>query len=308
LSGGLHAVVFPGMAETTFGRLGRFMVLDPFVRAMVAEADEALGWSVLGEFRRERPGHGVAAQLAFMIHSLALVRRAERELGLYPDLCAGPSFGHRALLPFTGALDFPDSVRLAADLAHCERDYFAEQPETLVTHCFVRVPDAALHRLVADRSERGEWMEISARLDPGCYLVSMREAVLDETIAAIRGLGGYSLRTMRPAVHARRFGPLRERAAAILDRYHLADPMIPVIADHDGRLVTAAADLRAMLLDGFDRPLDWPATVRGLRARGVGKVWVTGADELFHRLRCTRQTFDVTAVSPDTVSSLRPVG
>jgi [acyl-carrier-protein] S-malonyltransferase len=294
------------MGSSTFDEVGRFMVLDRYARGRIEVADEVLGESLLARFRAADGVYDAFAQVAFLVNSLALADRAEQELGLRPDFCAGASFGQRAAAVYVGSLDFAAAIRLTVELARCEDEYFAAEPDDLVTHCFVRVPDAPFHELADALTARGEWIELSGHLDEGAYLVSVRADVLDELVTGVRALGGYSMQTMRPPVHARRFAPLRARAETeVLSRFPLADPSIPVIADQDGRLVGTAAELRTMLADTFDRPIDWPAVVRGLTAQGVGTIHVTGPDLLFHRLDVTTAAFHVVAVTPK--SAAKPV-
>lgn len=309
--GGGTAIVFPGMGPSTFDDLGRFLVLDRYARARVAQADEVLGESLLAGFRAERDGLGVLSQVAFLVCSLALADRAEAELDLLPDIAAGPCFGQRALTAYAGALDAAAAIRLTVELARCEEEYFAAEPEELVTQCFVRVPDEPFAEAIAEYVDSGEWVEVSGRLDRGAYLVSLRAGLLDEMVQTVRRLEGYTMQTLRPAVHARRFGPLRRRAEAVLSRYPLGEPALPLVADQDGRLVRTAEELRTMLLDTFDRALDWPATVAALHGHGVRTAYVTGPDLMFHRLDCTTSSFRVVPVTHKTVSkpgALRPAG
>ncbi|MEC3981060.1 ACP S-malonyltransferase [Amycolatopsis sp. H20-H5] len=300
------AVVFPGMGPSTFAEVGRFMVLDRYARRRIAVADEVLGASLLAGFRAAEGVYHAFTQVAFLVNSLALADRAEDEHGLRPDFCVGASLGQRAAAAYVGSVDFPAAIRLTFELARCEEEYFAAEPDDLVTHCFVRVPDVPFRELVDAFCARGEWIELSGHLDEGSYLVSLRSDVLDELIAEVRALGGYSMQTMRPPVHARRFAPLRAKAEAeVLSQFPLAEPSIPVISDQDGRVVGSAAELRTILADTFDRPIDWPAVVGGLNTQGVGTVYVTGPDLLFHRLDVTTANFHVVPVTPK--SAAKPV-
>lgn len=296
---GRTALVFPGMGAATFGDIGRFLVLDKYARARTAAADEVLGESLLAGFRAEGDDYGDFSATAFLVSSLSLADRAERDLGIDPDICTGLSLGQRPLAVHTGALDFADAIRMSIELGRCEREYFASEPEDLVTHCFVRVPEEPFHALLADLTERGEWIEVSGTLDRGGFLVSLRAALLDEVIASVRAVGGYSMRTMRPPVHSRRFEPLRRKAEIeVIARYEFADPRVPVVADQDGRLVSSAAQMRELMLDTFDRPIDWPAVVASLVRQEVTTVCFTGPDLLFHRLDCTTENFRVVPVTP----------
>jgi [acyl-carrier-protein] S-malonyltransferase len=293
------ALVLPGMAPSGFATLGKFLVLDRFARERVAEASDALGYSLLARLRDDpdEDGYSADAEVAFVVSCLALADRAEQVLGVSPTVCAAPSFGQKAAAVYTGAMTFADAIRFTVDLAHCEEEYFADSD--LVTHCVVRVPEEAFREVLAGMSERGEWHDVSGHLDRGFYLVSLSEQHLDAFVADIRAAGGYSMHTMRPPVHAAAFAPLRRKAEAeVFGRYSIGAPRLPVVADQDGRLVETAEDMRTMLLDTFDRAIRWPDVVAGLRGQGVDTLVFAGQDTMFHRLDVTAESFRVIALNP----------
>ncbi|GAA2098724.1 ACP S-malonyltransferase [Streptomyces albiaxialis] len=299
------AVVFPGMGRFDFAGAGRFLVLDPYARARLASADEVLGFSVLERFHDEGADYSEYAQLAFLVSSLAAADRAEDRWGMRPDVCAGVSFGQKAAAAYTGALDFPDVVRMTAELARCEKEFFATEHTDVVTHAVYRVPDEEFRALLETMRARGEWFEVSGELDRGFFMVSLPEPRLDAFVRAVRDLGGYSMYTMRPPVHAAAFGALRRRAEAeVFARYRIGAPRLPVVSDADGSVVETAEAMRTMLLDTFDRAIRWPDMVASMVELGVGTLCVTGADDMFHRLNCTVRNFDVLAVNPK--NALRP--
>ncbi|WP_431044285.1 ACP S-malonyltransferase [Streptomyces sp. P1-3] len=293
------AIVFPGMGPSTFAEVGKFLMLDPFARKRLAEADEALGYSVFDALRESEDDYSEATQIAFLVNSMASADRAEQELGLVPDLCVGPSFGQKAAAAYVGSLPFPEVVRLTAELARCEHTYFTEQYQDAVTHTFVRTPREKLDEILSEFDARGEWYDFSGYLDDGFFMVSLREKELDGLKHRVSQVGGYSMYTMVPAVHAPAFTELRRRAAEeILPRYTFTDPKLPVVTDQDGTVITSADDLRTMMLDTFDLPIHWPKVVAALKTAGVAKLCVTGPDNLFHRLDCTKRNFEVVTVGP----------
>ncbi|MFF1698099.1 ACP S-malonyltransferase [Streptomyces sp. NPDC058257] len=299
------AVVFPGMGPARFTDVGKFMMIDPFVRKRLVEADEALGRSVLDGFRAEGDDFGVFAQIAFFVNSLSLADRARETQGLDPDYCVGFSFGQKAATAFSGALPFAEAVRLTAELASCEREFFEEQHQELVTLTITRVPEEALSEILVELTERGEFHEVSGYLDEGMWMITLREPVLESFQRRISAIGGYSLYSMKPPAHCRVLTDLRARAEEkVLAGFEIGAPELPVVADHDGSLVTTAEQLRAMLLTTFDHPVRWPSVVETLRARGVGTVHVTGPDRLIHRLDSTTRSFEVVALGPQ--QALRP--
>ncbi|CAM5308757.1 [acyl-carrier-protein] S-malonyltransferase OS=Streptomyces alboniger OX=132473 GN=CP975_27360 PE=4 SV=1 [Streptomyces alboniger] len=299
------AVVFPGMGPSRFSEVGKFMMIDPFVRDRLAVADEALGRSVLDGFRGEGDDYGEFTQIAFLVNSVALADRARETLGKDPDVCVGFSFGLKSVTAFSGALPFSETVRLAFELAHCERKFFEEQYQDLVTLVVTRLPDERLNEVLTELADRGDFHEISGYLKEDMYMVTLRESALESVQRHVSALGGYSLYSMKPPAHCPALSVLRDRVEEeVLRKFNLQDRRMPIVADHDGSLVTTADQLGTLLLDSFDHPVRWPPIVATLRAQGVKRVHVTGPDRLIHRLDSTTSAFDVIALGPE--QALRP--
>ncbi|MFD5424742.1 ACP S-malonyltransferase [Streptomyces sp. NPDC127084] len=293
------AIVFPGMGAMTFADVGRFMVANPYARRLVAIADEVLGYSLIDGYRQSEHDYSEAAQVAFLVNCLALAEWAEAELGITPDYCAGPSFGGKAVAAYAGCLPYSDAVLMTARLAACQDAYFAEHHTDVVTHSFVRTPEPKLQELLAELDAREEWYDISCYVDHDLYMVSMREDSLEWFRKRVRSLGGLSLYTMRPPLHSALFADLRRRAEdEVLGKLPFADPRLPVVSDHDGTLLTTGDQIRTLLLDGIVRPMRWPDVVAALRRQEVATVHVAGVDNLFGRVACTTENFDVVRVNP----------
>jgi [acyl-carrier-protein] S-malonyltransferase len=300
------AMVFPGMGPTRFRELGRFLLIDSRAKKLLSVADEVLGHSLFDAFRRCEDEYAPAAQVVFMVVCTALAERAREELGAEPVVCAGASFGEKPAVGFSGALDFPDAVRMTAGLADCTAAYFAREHRDVVTQSFVRAPGGPLAELFADMDARGAWHEVACRLDDGFLMVSVHEGELERFQKELRSIGALPLYAMRPPMHSSLFTGLRELAAReVVDALPLRDPELPVLADQDGAELTTAAGLRQMLLDHFVRPVDWPTTLDALRARGVERLVVAGPDALFGRVEAATSRFEVIPVSPDR--AVRPV-
>ncbi|MFD1543441.1 ACP S-malonyltransferase [Nonomuraea guangzhouensis] len=301
------AIVFPGMGPTRFSDVDSFMLGDPAARRLVALADDVLGYSLAGRFRDSGDDYSEAAQVAFLVNCLALAEWAERTLEVNPHLVAGPSFGGKAAAAYSGALSFADAVRMTAGLARCAEDYFAHEHRDIVTCSFVRVPEARLAELVAELRERGEWHDVSCYIDHDFFMVSLRERQVEWFEGRVRAIGGLPLYTMRPPMHSAAFEPLRKRAEEeVFGELRFTDPRVPVVDDHDGRLLTGAAGVRAMVLDGFVRPLRWPEVVATLRRLGVEQLCVSGQDAMFGRVPITTRNFTVVPVNPRTAVLPRP--
>ncbi|MFE2043050.1 ACP S-malonyltransferase [Streptomyces sp. NPDC059477] len=293
------ALVFPGMGPVPFAEVGRFMVASPYARDLVALADETLGYSLVDAFRRSEDVYSEAAQVAFLVNCLACAHWAHDHLDVTPGIVAGPSFGEKAVLAHTGALDLPDAIRLTAEIARCLEEYFAAEHRDIVTLSFARAPREGLDALLAELDAAGEWHEFSCHIDDGFHMVSLSERREEWLRDGLRAIGSLPLYTMRPPLHASVFRPLRDKAAReVISRYSFADPGLPVVADQDGRLLHTGEELRTMLLDSFDHPMDWPAVTRALKDAGVRRMCVAGPDSLFGRVPCATRTFEIVAAAP----------
>ncbi|WP_424217626.1 ACP S-malonyltransferase (plasmid) [Streptomyces sp. BI20] len=303
------ALAFPGMGPVPFAEVGRFMVANRYARELVAEADEALGHSLVDAFREAEGDYSEAAQVAFLINCLAAARWARDHLDVDPDLVTGASFGEKAVLAHTGSLGVADTVLLTAGIARCLEEYFAEEHRDIVTLSFVRAPDEGLAELRAELDAAGAWHEISCRIDDGFHMISLPEDRLEWTRERLRAIGSLPLYTMRPPMHASIFGPLRAKAEReVLSRFTFADPSLPVVADQDGRILRTGEELRTMILDGFTRPLDWPSVTTALADAGIRRLCVAGPDSLFGRVPRTLRTFEVIAAHPRlALTPRRPV-
>jgi [acyl-carrier-protein] S-malonyltransferase len=199
---------------------------------------------------------------------------------------------------YSGALPFPEAGRVTASLAHCMADFFATEHQDVVTHSFVRTPETKLAEVLDELSAKGEWHDISCYIDTDFFMVSIHERNLDWLKAKLRGIGGLSLYTMRPPLHSSAFGALRRKAEdEVLGALPFQNPLLPVVADQDGTVLTTGEQIRTMLLDSIVAPLRWPDVVVSLEKLGVGTVLVAGPDSLFGRVRCTTSRFDVVAVN-----------
>ncbi|MGC5343871.1 ACP S-malonyltransferase [Streptomyces sp. DT24] len=282
------------------------MLVNPVARRMVAEADAVLGYSLVDRYRQAEGDYSEYAQVAFLVNCLALARWARDRFDPEPAFCVGPSFGGKTAAAHCGVLDFPEAVLLTARWARLLDAWFAENHHDVVTHSFTRVPRRELDKVLAELDEQGEWYEISCHVDEDFFMVSLREHLVEPLGRRLRSVGGLPLYTMRPPMHASRFAPLRELAEKeLFDGLTFRDPDIPVVADQDGTLLTTGAQVRAMLLDGFTRPVRWPAVVGTLREHGVTRLYVAGQDSLFGRVPVTTGAFEVVAVDPR--SALLPV-
>lgn len=299
------AVVFPGMGPAVFPDLAKFMLVNPYSRDLVSAADNVLGYSLFDRCQEAKGDYNPYTQIAFVVNCLAFAQWAADRLGMRPDLVAGPSFGGRAAAAYSGAVGFDEVVWLTAELARVMDEYFAVRHQDVVTHSFVRTSPEELTVITAELASAGEWYELSCHIDDDFYLLSLGGDQVEWLRGRLAAVGGLSLYTMRPPMHASIFADLRDRVdAEIFSRITWHDPAIPVVADQDGSLLFTGQGVRSMLLDGFVKAVRWPSVVATLRRQDVSKVYVSGPDSMFGRVACTTRNFEVVALNPRSIRNL----
>ncbi|MGP4012655.1 ACP S-malonyltransferase [Streptomyces sp. 4N124] len=300
------ALVFPGMGPAPFSEVARFMLVNPFARELFAETDEVLGYSLFDRLGGAEGDYSEYAQIAFMVNCLALARWAEDEFGVEPLFCTGPSFGGKATAVRSGALSFADGVRLTADFARCLDAFFAEEyPQEVATVSFARTGRDTLDEVLAELTEQGEWHDVTCVVDDDFAMVTLRKSRIEWLQQRLRTAGGLPLYVMEPPMHSAAFHGLRRKAETeVMAGLTFRDPVVPVVADQDGALLTTGEQVRTMLLDGCVRPVDWPAALASLRERGVGRLCVAGQDALFSRVPVAAKNFELLKADPRR--ALRP--
>jgi [acyl-carrier-protein] S-malonyltransferase len=300
------ALVFPGMGPSPFAEVGKFMLVNPFARELVAEADDTLGYSLFDRFREAEGDYSVHAQIAFFVNCLALARWSEAEFGADPAFVTGPSFGGKATAVRCGSLSFADGVRLTERFAQVLDAFFAEEyTEEVATQSFARTSPAALEEILAELTEQDEWHDVTCVVDEDFRMLTLRVSRLEWLQQRLRAAGGLPLYVMRPPMHSTAFGALRARAAVeVMDGLRFADPTLAVVSDQDGTVLSTGQEIRDLLLDCCVRAVDWPTALGALRDRGVGTLYVAGQDSLFGRVGAATKNFKVVGANPRL--ALRP--
>ncbi|OSP43215.1 ACP S-malonyltransferase [Streptomyces sp. 13-12-16] len=307
----MSAIVFPGIGPTRFAELARFLVAHPVARRFVAEADRALGYSLVDRYRETETRGGdqgafpESTRLVFLVSCLALAECAAAEQDAAPVACAGASFGGIAAAVRSGALPFSEAVTMTVDWGRRVDAYFAREHRDVVTQSFARVPPDRLAEIRAELDARGEWNEVACHVDHDFHMLSVREGAVEALQGRLRAAGGLPLYVMRPPMHSALFEELREEIAAeVVADVPFSDPGTVVVSDHDGSLVRTADGVRSLLLDAVTRTVRWPAVVETLKGLGVERVHVAGHDALWGRVEVMTDAFEVVAVRPDT--AMRP--
>lgn len=289
------AVVFPGMGPSV--QVAKYLLVNRYGRDLLARADDVLGYPLIERYRTEAGAYSEPAQVLFVLACLTFAQSIEDS----PDLVAGPSFGGRATAAYTGVLEVDETIWLTARLARLMSAYFTAHHTGVVTHSFVRVPESELRPILTELT----WHEISGQIDDDFFMVSTRTEQLEWLKRRLAAVGGLSLYTMWPPMHASVFADLRDRVDdEIFAKLTWSKPAVPVVADQDGSIRDTGDGVRTMLLDGFVRAVRWPSVVTTLRQAGVRTVHVAGPDGMFTRVPGITRNFSVVRAGQPLQSSV----
>lgn len=263
------ALLFPGQGSQAVGMGRALSRAHPAAAAVLAEADDVLGFP-LSRLMAEGPEEDLTAtrnaQPALLTHAVAVWQVVKHRLGA-PHMAAGHSLGEFSAHVAAGTLAFGDAleaVRLRGELM-----YAAGQARPGTMAAVLGLDDAAL-------------AEVCARVDAGvCVPANYNSAgqvvVSGDAAGVAQGAellleagarrvvplnvsGAFHSPLMEPAVEG-----LREK----LEGLDFQDPAFPVYSNVTAAGVTSGAEARRLLVEQLTSPVRWTATVEAMVAAGA---------------------------------------
>jgi [acyl-carrier-protein] S-malonyltransferase len=215
------------------------------------------------------------SQPALLAVSLALTDVA-REAGLEPAFVAGHSLGEYSAAVAAGVLGAEDGMRLVARRGRLMADRQAERPGGM----------AAILGLGASATA-----ELCRRVEPAAGTVTVanlnsdRQIVISGVTDAVAQVGALARDAgarvvdlpVGGAFHSPLMEPVREAMAAAAASVAWHDPVVPLVANVSGAVLTDGAAVRAALVEQIARPVRWADCVRTLVDAGCDQFVELGA-------------------------------
>jgi [acyl-carrier-protein] S-malonyltransferase len=274
---GTVAFVFPGQGSQYVGMGRDLAALFPVAAATFAEADEALGESVSRIAFEGEPAVldlTVNAQPALLATSIAYLRALEERAAssgsaaLRPAFFAGHSMGQYSAMVAAGALSLADGVRLVRERGRLMQASAEGRPGAMAA--VIGLDDAKLPDLAAAGSAAGIFT-IANRNSPGQVVVSGERAAVEAAVAAAKPLGARKCVLLPVSVAAH--SPLMAAAAGgmrrVLAGVEFRDPVAPLLANADARLLTTGEACRDELVAHLTTGVDWVRAVLAMEQAGV---------------------------------------
>ena len=272
------AFVFPGQGAQRVGMIKDLYDGYASVRRLFEEADDALGFS-LTRLCFEGPDEELMmtynTQPAILTASTACSLVLQEE-GLRPDIVAGHSLGEYSALVAAESVSFADAVRTVR-----QRGRFMQEAVPLgegAMAAILGLDEDRIKAVCAEVGSRDGTVEAVNFNCPGQIVIAGAAKAVEAAVDALKAAGAKRavMLNVSAPFHSTLMRPAAERLAEVLDTIVIKDAKVPVAANVDGQLETAADVIKASLVRQAASPVLWIACVRQIQAFGVENIVEVG--------------------------------
>ena len=274
---GKVAFMFPGQASQYPGMGKELAEKYPAARAVFAEADEALGFSISKmcfEGSEEELKQTANTQPAILTVSVAAYR-VVAEKGLAPDYVAGHSLGEYSALVAVGALNFSDAVRLVRNRGQYMQDAV---PAGLGGMAAIMGISPAVVQDACKRAAMGEICTPANLNSPEQTVISGHASAVKRAVEIASQLG--AKRSMMLAVsapfHSALMMPAQEKLEKDLRATSFNDLQVPLVTNVDADTIRKGDEAREALVRQVTMPVRWQESMRLLLDEGVNTFLEVG--------------------------------
>ncbi len=276
------AFLFPGQGSQSVGMGKELADNFPIARQIFEEADQALGFSISKlcfEGPEEELRKTFNTQPAILTVSVAAFRVLQ-EAGIKANVTAGHSLGEYSALVAAEVLDFADAVRLVN-----KRGQFMQEAVPLGQGAMAAVMGISREFVVEVcaqvEKEQGAVQAVNFNC-PGQIVIAGKTTAVEKAAEALKAAG--AKRTIMLPVsapfHSTLLKPAAEKLAVELAKVKFHEPIIPVVANVNGKISTSKEGIKDLLVAQAASPVLWEdcvATVAEFGATvsvevGPGKV------------------------------------
>lgn len=299
----MRCFVFPGQGSQLPGMGAAFT--DHPAWTLVEEASDAAGRDVahlLLDADADELVETRNAQLGTFVHSM-VVLRALRERGVEPEVVAGHSLGEFSALCAAGVVSFADGVRLVAARGDAMQTCTTTRKGTMAA---VLGLDDDRVAGVCDAVDDDVW--VANANAPGQVVIAGDPAAVDRAAADAKDAGAKRVMPLEVsgAFHTPFMAPAGDALGEAIAATSFTDAAIPVVANVDATVHTAADEWPDLLRRQLVSPVRWAASVETLVGLGADTFVESGPGTVLVGTikRIAKDAARHSAMTPDEVAAV----
>ena len=271
------AFVFPGQGSQYVGMGQAFAKAFPEARAVLDEADAALGGGLLrliSDGPEEELRKTANTQPAILAVSVAAHRVLVKEAGgrfQLPAFYAGHSLGEYSALVAAGALSLRDGVRAVRARGNFMQGAVPAGEGAMAAILGLDPAQVAEACKQVQADEPGRVVEPANYNSPEQTVIAGHADAVDRAIAACKARGAKRALPLPVSApfHCSLMSPVQPRLAQVLAPIQFRQPGAPVIANATAEPNQDPARIVQLLLSQVTSPVRWVETVQRMAASGV---------------------------------------
>jgi [acyl-carrier-protein] S-malonyltransferase len=284
--------------------MGRTLIdVSPAAADVFAEADDALAEPITPlcyDGPEEVLNLTINAQPAILAASMAYLAALEERAGtIIPAFYAGHSMGQYSAMVAAGVLSLEDGMRLVRERGV----QMQASAEGGAMAAVIGLPEDQIGALVRAGEAVGSFT-VANRNSPGQIVVSGERAAVEKASEVARELGAKRaiVLPVSVAAHSSLMSTAAEQMRRILAGIEFSDPLAPLLANADARLLTTGDECRNELVEHLTRGVDWVTAVESMIAAGVSQFVEIGPGKVLTGL-VKRIAPDAEALATDDQSA-----
>ena len=285
------AFIFPGQGSQYVGMGKSLYEASDAARQIFHQADQVLGFA-LTTLMFEGPDNELEdtinaqpAILTLSVACLAALQEKWSEIGkaVEPLYVAGHSLGEYTAMVAAEVLDFSDALTLVRERGRLMKETSEHRPGGMAA--VVGLDRTVLDEICEEASQHG--LIVVANTNTAEQMVISGELpALDRAVELARERGARAVVPLRISIASH--SPLMQQAAlqlaSVIAALELRDPVTPMVANIQGRILTTAEDIRQHMLTQLELPVEWTNSVREMIESGVDTFVEIGPGQVLSRL------------------------